>query len=200
LSTDAEARAEVLVLPLELGDGLVLHATTPLDADEAFAVIDAERERLREWLPWVDVTVDVEVEREFLRTIEVANAASTGLHTTIRVAGEFRGFVGLRLDALHRSAEVGYWLSERAVGRGVMTRCVAALADVVFGDLGMHRVELLAATDNVRSRAIAERLGMTFEGIRREAEELPRGWVDLAMYSVLAQDWAGAAATTARSN
>ena len=61
--------------------------------------------------------------------------------------------------------------------------------DVAFAELGMHRVELLAATDNERSRAIAERLGMTFEGVRREAEELARGFVDLAMYSMLAQDW-----------
>lgn len=184
------------MLPLDLGDGLVLHATTAADAPEAFAVVDAERERLREWLPWIDDTVDIEVERDFLVTIEQTNAAGSGLHATIRFERDFCGFIGLRLDAMHRSAEVGYWLSERIVGRGLMSRAVAAMIDVAFGDLGMHRFELLAATDNQRSRAIAERLGMTFEGIRREAEELPRGFVDLAMYSILAQDWSGAAAAT----
>jgi ribosomal-protein-serine acetyltransferase len=180
-------------LPLDLGDGLVLHATTTADAAEAYAVVEAERERLREWLPWVDGTIDVEVERDFLRTVEQADVAGLGLHATIRQDGQFCGFVGLRMNAMHQSAEVGYWLSEHAVGRGMMTRSVAALADLAFNQLGIHRFELLAATENQRSRAIAERLGMTLEGIRREAEELPRGFVDLAMYAVLATDWNAAA-------
>lgn len=181
----------VSLLPLDLGAGLSLHATTAADAPEAFAIVDAERARLREWLPWIDDTVDVEGERRYLSGIEVANAAGEGLHATIRRAGELDGLVGLRIDALHRSAEVGYWLSERSVGRGVMTRAVAAMFGLAFGALGLHRVELLAATENARSRAVAERLGMSFEGIRREAEELPRGFVDLAMYACLAQDWHG---------
>lgn len=187
------------MLPLDLGAGLVLHATVERDAAEAFAVVAAERDRLREWLPWVDLTVDLSVERDFLRAIEAANATGAGLHATIRVYGEFSGFVGLRLDAIHRSAEVGYWLSERVVGRGVMTRSVAAMCDLAFGELAMHRVELLAATGNQRSRAIAERLGMSLEGVRREAEELASGYVDLAMYAVLVQQWAGSAAVLARA-
>lgn len=183
--------------PLDLGEGLQLHATAAADAPEAFAVVDAERDRLREWLPWVDATVDVDIEHEFLRSIELINDVGTGLHATIRFEGEFCGFVGLRLDAVHRSAEVGYWISQRGAGRGLMTRSVTAMFDVAFADLGVHRVELLAATDNDRSRAIATRLGMTMEGVRREAEELPRGWVDLAMYSLLVQDWKGPRRETA---
>ena len=189
--SSAEPVSASTVLPLDLGDGVQLLATTAADAVEAFEVIDAERHRLREWLPWIDDTTDVEIERTFLASIEAVNEAGTGLHATIRCDGELAGLIGLRLDGLHSSAEVGYWLGERWVGRGVMTRAVAAMIDVAFRELGMHRVELLAATENVRSRAIAERLGMTFEGVRREAEELARGFVDLAMYSILAQDWPG---------
>jgi ribosomal-protein-serine acetyltransferase len=187
------------VLPLDLGDGVVLHATVEQDAIEAFAVVDRERDRLREWLPWVDATVDEGVERDYLRSVEAANAAGIGLHATIRCRGEFCGFVGLRLSPVHSTAEVGYWLSERCVGKGQMTRAVAALFEVAFVDLRLHRVELLAATENRRSRAIAQRLGMTLEGVRREAEELASGFVDLAMYSLLAQDWQ-ASAGAARSN
>jgi ribosomal-protein-serine acetyltransferase len=187
------------VLPLDLGDGIVLHETTERDAVEAFTVISAERERLREWLPWVDGTIDVSVERDFLRSIEQANSLGLGFHATIRLEGEFCGCVGLRIDLMHRSAEVGYWLSALTLGRGVMIRSVAAIFDVGFDVLRMHRLELLAATRNTRSRSIADRLGMTFEGTRREAEELPTGFVDLAMYAVLAQDWPGATVALERA-
>jgi ribosomal-protein-serine acetyltransferase len=187
------------VLPLDLGGGLRLEPTTARDAAEAFAVVSAERARLREWLPWVDGTTSLSVERDYLSGVEQVNAAGVGLHATIREDGEFCGFVGLRVDVMHRSAEVGYWLAEHAVGRGLMIRSVAAIFDAGFASFNLHRLELLAATGNTRSRAIAERLGMSQEGIRREAEELATGFVDLAMYAVLAQDWPGAEAALERS-
>jgi ribosomal-protein-serine acetyltransferase len=181
----------IAVLPFDLGGGLVLTPTTEQDAPDAYAVIVTERARLREWLPWVDATVDVDVERDYLRSVALANTTGTGLHATIRLDGEFAGFIGLRVEPLHRRAEVGYWLAGRAVGRGVMTRATSAIFEIGFADLGIHRMELLAAVGNVRSRAIAERLGMALEGIRREAELLPSGWADLAAYALLVQDWPG---------
>jgi ribosomal-protein-serine acetyltransferase len=188
------------VLPLDLGDGLRLEETTEADAGEAFAVVTDERERLREWLPWVDGTTELSIEREFLRGVERANAVGAGLSATIRCDGDFCGFAGLRIKETRHTAEIGYWLSCRFEGRGLMLRSVAAMFEAGFETLGMRRLELLAATDNVRSRAIAERLGMTFEGVRREAEQLASGFVDLAMYAVLARDWPGAEAALARAS
>ncbi|HVY09428.1 MAG TPA: GNAT family protein [Mycobacteriales bacterium] len=178
--------------PKPLGDGVTLELTTAAVAAEAFALVEAERERLREWLPWVDQTTDVAVQRAYLEGVERANREETGAHVTIRMGTTLAGFAELRVAPLLRSGEVGYWLSERAVGCGVMTRAVAALIDLGFGLFDLHRVQLQAATGNTRSRAVAERLGMVFEGIRREAEELPKGFVDLAVYSTLVQEWPGA--------
>jgi ribosomal-protein-serine acetyltransferase len=183
-------------LPIDLGDGVVLTLTSINDAAEVFAVVDAERDRLREWLPWVDATVDVEVERAYLAEIEQVNVSGAGVHATIRDRVGFCGLVGLRLDQTHRRAEIGYWLSERCVGRGIMSRAVAAMFDLAVTELGLHRLELLAATGNLRSRAVAERLGMSCEGVRRDAELLGSGFVDLVMYATLAPDWPGAAAVT----
>jgi ribosomal-protein-serine acetyltransferase len=179
--------------PVALGDEVVLDLTTSADAADAFALVDSERDRLREWLPWIDATVDLAAEREFLETVELANRNGAGLHATIRVAGEFAGLVGLRLDATDDSAEVGYWLGQHWVGRGVMTRSVAAMIDLAFEEFEVARVRLLAATGNLRSRAVAERLAMTLDGVRPDGEELARGFVDLAAYSISESDWPGAA-------
>jgi ribosomal-protein-serine acetyltransferase len=183
--------AAAAVLPIDLGDRLSLVESAVADAAEAYDVVVGERARLREWLPWVDSTTSVEVEREFLRGVEEINRVGVGVHATIRQDGRFAGFVGLRIDLLRHGAEIGYWLAAEFEGRGIMTRAVAAMVDAGLGPLGLHRIELLAATDNLRSRAIAERLGMAFEGVRREAEELASGFVDLAMYAILARDWPG---------
>ena len=177
------------VLPRDLGAGLVLHPTTVADAAEAFAAVDADRDRLREWLPWIDATDSLDVEHEFLTGLEAANASGTGLHATMRQDTRFAGLLGLRIDGLNGSGEIGYWLAADAVGRGIATRAVAAAIDLAFDPLGLHRLQLLAATGNHRSRAVAQRLGLTHEGTLREAELLARGRVDLEVYSVLATEW-----------
>jgi RimJ/RimL family protein N-acetyltransferase len=50
-------------------------------------------------------------------------------------------------------------------------------------------VVIQADVKNVRSRAVAERLGFTLEGIRRQVWEYNGQMVDLAMYSLLAHEW-----------
>jgi ribosomal-protein-serine acetyltransferase len=177
------------LLPLDLGAGLVLHASTVGDAQEIYLAVDADRDRLREWLPWVDATSSLAVQREFLSSLEAANAAGVGLHVTLRQDAEFAGVMGLRINGMHGSADVGYWVAAAYAGRGLVTRSVAALVDFAFGPLGLHRVELRAATGNARSRAVAERLGMIHEGRLRDAELLAAGHVDLEIYSVLSTEW-----------
>jgi ribosomal-protein-serine acetyltransferase len=185
------------LLPLDLGDGLVLHPACSADAPEAFAIVSAERVRLREWLPWIDDTTDVAIQTRFLTGLEQAAYDGLGIYVAIRLEGSLVGFADVRREPARVGGELGYWLAAAAEGQGVMTRTVAALIDVSFDVLDLHRVQLQAATGNQRSRAVAERLGMTLEGVRREAERLPERFVDLAVYSLLAHEWQGSAAALA---
>jgi ribosomal-protein-serine acetyltransferase len=188
------------LFPRDLGGGLVMHPATAADAADAFAAVDAERERLRRWLPWVDLTLQPADTRRYFETAERQDAAGEGLHSALRLNGRFAGLADLRMVPIQRSGEVGYWLGASAVGKGVITRVVAELFDLGFEAFGLHRIQLQAATGNARSRAVAERLGMQYEGVRREAEELPQGFVDLAVYATLVHEWPGAAAALARTS
>lgn len=58
----------------------------------------------------------------------------------------------------------------------------------------MHRVEWHVATGNKKSIAVAERLGLTREGVMRQ-KHLHRGVrQDTEIWSVLAHEWAAARA------
>jgi ribosomal-protein-serine acetyltransferase len=50
-------------------------------------------------------------------------------------------------------------------------------------------VELRTAVDNVRSRALAERLGFVHEATQRASQVFSDRRVDMTLYAVLAKDW-----------
>jgi ribosomal-protein-serine acetyltransferase len=114
------------------------------------------------------------------------------LSIAVRADGGWQlvGWAQLEIEAEARSAEVGYWLDAAHEGRGLVTRTVTALLDHAFGPLGLHRMGLRAVADNARSRAVAERLGFTLEGVLREVAAFPDGRRDLAVYGMLAREWA----------
>jgi RimJ/RimL family protein N-acetyltransferase len=53
------------------------------------------------------------------------------------------------------------------------------------------RVEIRAAPENARSRAIPERLGFTQEGTLRQVERVGDRYLDNVVYAMLAEDGKG---------
>ncbi|WP_145453304.1 GNAT family N-acetyltransferase, partial [Staphylococcus epidermidis] len=75
-------------------------------------------------------------------------------------------------DWNNRSGSIGYWLDKHYTGKGIIIRSVGALTNFAFTELKLNRVEIRAAKENLKSRAIAEKLGFRMEGCIREAEWL----------------------------
>jgi ribosomal-protein-serine acetyltransferase len=69
-----------------------------------------------------------------------------------------------------------------------MTPSCRAVVDHLFGTVDLHRLTIRCAAENQRSRAVAERLGFTLEGISRDAEWLYDHFVDHAVYGLLKGD------------
>jgi ribosomal-protein-serine acetyltransferase len=173
-----------------IADDLELRLYEESDADELFAVVDADRAHLRQWLPWLDRIKGVEDERAFIRASRERFARENGFNAGIWHDGRFVGSVGLHyIDRANRKTEIGYWLAASAQGRGIMTRAVRVVLREMFEAQKLNRVALYAATENHRSRAVAERVGFTLEGVAREAEWLYEHFHDLAIYSMLAREW-----------
>lgn len=93
-----------------------------------------------------------------------------------------------------RNAEVGYWLGETFVGRGLAFRAARWAVDRLFAVERLHRVELQCGVGNRASRAVAERLGFTAEGTRRESHWITDRFVDHVIYGMLDREWAAGTA------
>jgi ribosomal-protein-serine acetyltransferase len=178
------------VLARSLGEGVELRLLDERDAAALFALIDANRARLREWLPWVENEQSAEGTWRFLRAARRQLDDNRGGQYAIWEHGQLAGVVGQHpIDWGNRAGALGYWLGGAYEGRGLVTRACRTLVSYAFRDLGLHRVEIRAALANRRSRAIPERLGFRQEGILRDAEWLYDHYVDLVVYGMLADEW-----------
>ena len=160
------------------------------DADKLFAVVERNREHLRQWLPWVDQTRSADDIRRFISRATAQFEADLGPNFGIWLEGTLAGAIGCHtIDRADRSCSLGYRIEAGHQGRGNITRCCRHLLDYVFDEAGLHRVEIRCATGNWRSCAIPQRLGFIHEGVLREAEWVNDRWLDLNVWSMLEQDW-----------
>jgi ribosomal-protein-alanine N-acetyltransferase len=61
------------------------------------------------------------------------------------------------LGSPFQSASVGYWVDHERRGRGLATRAVAAIVELAFGELALHRLEAATLVDNVASQCVLEK-------------------------------------------
>ena len=180
---------KIVVWEQTIDEHVRVRPLTRVDAQALFDVVDANRAHLRQWLPWLDFVRRPEDELAFLERVD-ARAPGTALVSGIVVDDELAGVVGFNtIDDATAHAAIGYWLAERFGGRGIMTRCVAALIEHGFERLKLQTMDIRAATGNARSRAIPERLGFAFRGIIPQAEWLYDHHVDHAEYVLTHEAW-----------
>ena len=128
--------------------------------------------------------------RHFLQRYADFRAADTAALPGLWLDGTLVGGVlTLNFDAEGGTCEVGCWLEPAATGRGLVTRAMRVLIDWVIEQRGIHRVEWVAAAGNEPSLDTARRLGMTRDGVRRQAHLHHGVRHDLEVWSVLAPEW-----------
>ena len=170
----------------------LLRLLDPDDAPELHAVIEANRDHLARWLPWAAGQTLADTEAFVVRSREQL-LANNGFQAALVPRGEIVGVAGFHtVDWHNRSTSIGYWLAASEQGRGTMTAAVRTLLEHAFGSWELHRVEIRAAPQNRRSRAIPERLGFREEGVIRESERVGGRYLDGVVYGLLAEEWRAA--------
>lgn len=171
---------------LEIGGGSHLRLLVGPDAEELHALIEANRAYLSCWLPWA-AGQTFEHTVEFIDRTRKQLAANDGFQAALVTDGELAGVIGYHgVDWDNRRTSIGYWQSEARQGRGAMTEAVRLLAEHALSVWELNRVEIRAAVENRRSRAIPERLGFRQEATMRKVERVGDRQLDCVVYSVVA--------------
>ena len=160
------------------------------DAAAFFELIDSNREHLARWIPAFGFIRTLEDERVALRGIQARHREGDIIGGAIEYLGCLAGAASISgLNSDNRPAALGYWITERVQGRGIATRACRVLIEKAFSERGVNRVEITAAAQNARSRAVADRLGFTLDGVRLQAFRCGGRLHDLAVYCLPADEW-----------
>ncbi len=159
---------------IELADvGAALRRHSAADLDELYAAIEDSRDHVRPFMPWADQSRDDLA--GFLAGVVAGWDAGTSWEYLVVGAGDdaVLGGCGLLTRLGPGALEIGYWLRPDATGRGIVTAAARALTDTALAVDGVSRVEIHCDEANVRSAAVARRLGYRLDRIEDDAVTAP---------------------------
>lgn len=175
---------------IPLAPGAELRPLEPWQAPEFLAHIDRARAHTDPWIPWATYSTDLDSARATLQSYADKQAADRG-----RIFGIWRegtlvgGVMFVHFDAAAGTCEIGVWSEPAGEGHGLVTAAARHLLTHAFTTRGLHRAEWRTTPRNTRSRAAAQRLGMTLDGTLRESSSYRGERLDIEVWSVLAREW-----------
>lgn len=157
------------------------------DAEDLAAAVRESVAEVGRWMGWCHAAYRVDDAREWIAAQkELARQALAFEFAVRNVDGRYLGGCGVnQVNRANRFANLGYWVRTSAAGRGVATAAARLVADRVFQQSDLVRLEIVCAVDNVRSQRVAEKLGAVREGILRRRLVTPSGPTDAVMYSLV---------------
>lgn len=167
---------------------LVLRAPTEADID---AITDACQDpEIPRWTT-VPSPYGREDAAEFVRMVAAQWHTGSEVVWGMYADGELVGMIGLHNMTEHftgSTAELGYWVTEAARGKGYLAEAGRAVVDWGFVGLRLVRIRWQAVAGNIPSARAARALGFRYEGLQRQALTSPRGRDDGWMAGLLPGD------------
>jgi ribosomal-protein-serine acetyltransferase len=163
-----------------------------LDAANLFALMNRNRDYLGSWLPGSEIFETLEAAQSFISLSLMRYEGNGAFDAGLWCNGRLCGVVSLHtINWEKRQSDIGYWLGGEFQGHGWMTAAVRTVVDHAFSQYGLKRLAIYCAVNNVKSRAIPERLGFKLERIRPQSEFTNGVCVDDAVYGMFDYKWRG---------
>lgn len=109
----------------------------------------------------------------------------------IEVEGEAAGGIGIHhmKDVYRYNGEIGYWLSEKYWGKGIMSDAVGAMVEHAFTRTRWLRLFATIFENNQASMRVLEKNGFVLEAIHRKTVMKEGALMDEHLYALLKERW-----------
>lgn len=171
----------LLLRPLELADVELIWSD----------ISDPEISKFMAWEAHKDRTQTI----DFLTNEVARRKAGNGITWAIFKDNSFCGIFSLiGLLRQHRAltynkAELGYWLSRRYQGQGIMTEAGRRVLQFAFSELGLHKIFVSHFSVNEASENLIKRLGFRYVGEQHEEFKKAGVWHNHKLYELLDKEF-----------
>ena len=177
---------------ISVNDQLIMQQLRLEDAEQLALLVDRNRNYLRRYMPWLDMSRSSDDSRFFINKVYKQWQLDGSVTLGVFYRGRLIGVNGFHpLDVINRNGSIGYWIDAAHQGQGLTTVCTREVVRYGFEKLNLHRIEIRCACDNGASEAVAKKLGFQFEGIKRQCEWLYERFIDNKVYSLLQSEFTG---------
>lgn len=135
-----------------------------------YSLIDRDRDRLQEFLPWVPKMKSKHDELQYILSTHERWKEGTLFDFSIIKKDDqsFMGTIGVHtINWETRSCELGYWILSKHEGQGFITEAVRELEKHLF-EKGFNRIEIRCDPRNIRSSRVPIACGYIFDGHFRQ--------------------------------
>lgn len=123
---------------------------------------------------------------------EFERGESVHFAVVLREQAALCGACGLMINSRDNNAELGYWVGVPHWGLGYATEAAREVVRYGFEELRLHRVYAAHFGSNPASGRVLRKIGMGYEGTRREHHRKWSDYEDRVEYGLLASEWRAA--------
>ena len=165
---------------------------TPGDAPALTRIVCDDRDFLAPWEPLRDdssFTLDGQ-RQEIDSALRRHQQGASLPHVITDEAGRVVGRITLSgvTRGPFQSCSVGYWVSERANGRGLATAALRDIIRIAFEDMGLHRVQAETLLHNIASQRVLQHAGFIQYGMAPQYLNIAGRWQDHLMFQLLSPE------------
>jgi ribosomal-protein-serine acetyltransferase len=172
-------------------DRLIIRPPEDRHIEPLFTAVQESLAEIRPWLAWYYPGYSWDDTALWINNLPVAWREDREYSFVIldRANGELLGTIGInQLDRRNRRANLGYFVRTSATSRGIATAATKVVARFGFEQVGLKRIEIVAAVGNVASQKVAHKVGATREGIARRRSNVGGQQLDTVMFSLVAEE------------
>lgn len=176
----------------ELRDDLViLRRYRNEDIPALFEAACSSIDEVYPWLPWCHPGYQLMESQEWVgKQIQRWDEGKEFEFTIYNHQKEFVGGCGLnQINPLYKIANLGYWIKTGRTGHGYARAATRQLAEFGLTQLGLKRIEIVVAVQNLPSQRVAEHTGARKEGVFRNRLLLHGQCHDALIYPLCRKIW-----------
>lgn len=93
------------------------------------------------------------------------------------------------IDENVEAVEIGYCIGKEYWDKGIVTEAFLSIIKFLFEEVDVKRIVAKHDTNNPASGAVMKKCGLKFEGVNRKAGKNNTGICDMAVYSILKEEY-----------